>query len=623
MAVPMPPYLQFLTSNGLVRNGGRVTTYTAGTTTPKATFTNAAGTINAANPVILNAAGLPDHGSGNTGLIWISGAYDFVVTNADGTDPVTMRDVTSFNTIAPAGTSYFQSFSGDGSTTVFSLSQNLGTDENVVLFSVNNIVLPPTGFTLSGTSITFAVAPPSGTNNVFGLAFSTSVAAASAAADLASGFATAANNSAVAAAASETTASTQAGIATTQAEIATTQAEIATTQATNAQNFAAAYSGTSTTSLLIQTGSRVFTTQASKLWVAGQFIQIASEANSSNYMNGTVTSYTGTTLTMNITNIGGSGTFADWSISISGGRGEVGGVGPPGGISGGTLTGALNWNTAQTIASAGTTDIGAATSNYVIVSGTTTITALGTIAQGAERIVRFSGVLILTHDATTMILLSGANITTAVGDIATFISEGSGNWRMTDYVRANGTALVGGGGGTWVALQTITASNVATVDFVNGTGGAVIDGTYRNYKILITDLVSITGSDILMRTSTNGGSSYDSGASDYKYWSVYGASNVNTVFGINSNGDSSIRLAANGITTNATDTCNIEISMYNPAGTRGVCFGYVVSMHNSGNTAMMDQGAAYRVAGADVDALQFFLSSGNISSGTFTLYGIA
>ena len=40
------------------------------------------------------------------------------------------------------------------------------------------------------------------------------------------------------------------------------------------------------------------------------------------------------------------------------------------------MTGALNWSATQTIASATTTDIGAATSNSVIVSGTTPSPAL-------------------------------------------------------------------------------------------------------------------------------------------------------------------------------------------------------------------------------------------------------
>lgn len=96
------------------------------------------------------------------------------------------------------------------------------------------------------------------------------------------------------------------------------------------------------------------------------------------------------------------------------------------------------------IASAATTDIGAATAPFVHVTGTTTITALGTVQAGTRRIVVFDGVLTLTHNATSLILPSGANITTAAGDVASFVSEGSGNWRCVDYVRASGQPLVAG-----------------------------------------------------------------------------------------------------------------------------------------------------------------------------------
>lgn len=122
---------------------------------------------------------------------------------------------------------------------------------------------------------------------------------------------------------------------------------------------------------------------------------------------------------------------------------------------GDTLTGALNWSATQTIASATTTDIGAATSNSVIVSGTTTITALGTIAAGAERVVQFSGALTLTHNATSLILPGGASITTAAGDVAYFVSLGSGNWRCTGYQKANGQAVVSSGG-----ISGLTAARV-------------------------------------------------------------------------------------------------------------------------------------------------------------------
>ena len=110
---------------------------------------------------------------------------------------------------------------------------------------------------------------------------------------------------------------------------------------------------------------------------------------------------------------------------------------------GGSLTGALNEAKGADIASAATTNIGAATGNYVVVTGTTTITALGTVQAGTRRIVNFSGVLTLTHNATSLILPTSANITTAAGDTATFVSLGSGNWVCVNYMRASGAALVG------------------------------------------------------------------------------------------------------------------------------------------------------------------------------------
>lgn len=101
--------------------------------------------------------------------------------------------------------------------------------------------------------------------------------------------------------------------------------------------------------------------------------------------------------------------------------------------------------TSTTIASATTTDIGGASANYISITGTTTITALGTAQSGAKREVTFTGALILTHNATSLILPTGANITTVAGDTAVFRSLGSGNWKCTRYDRASGSALVGGG----------------------------------------------------------------------------------------------------------------------------------------------------------------------------------
>lgn len=91
-------------------------------------------------------------------------------------------------------------------------------------------------------------------------------------------------------------------------------------------------------------------------------------------------------------------------------------------------------NTTSTdIASASTVNLATATGVVVNITGTTTITSLGTVASGALRTLIFGGILTLTHNATSLILPGGANITTAAGDVAHFRSKGSGNWVCVSY----------------------------------------------------------------------------------------------------------------------------------------------------------------------------------------------
>lgn len=94
------------------------------------------------------------------------------------------------------------------------------------------------------------------------------------------------------------------------------------------------------------------------------------------------------------------------------------------------------------VASAATTDLAATPSECIRVTGTTTITALGTAPSGIRKTLRFADALTLTHNGTSLILTTAANILTAANDVAEFISLGSGNWLMTRYVRASGRALI-------------------------------------------------------------------------------------------------------------------------------------------------------------------------------------
>ena len=116
------------------------------------------------------------------------------------------------------------------------------------------------------------------------------------------------------------------------------------------------------------------------------------------------------------------------------------------------------------VASATTCDIGAAATDRVSITGTTTITSLGT-GLSRIRFVTFTGALILTYNATSLILPTSASITTAAVDAALFSSDSSGNWTCLKYQRRDGSTLA------ITANQVVTASitdaNVTTAKILD------------------------------------------------------------------------------------------------------------------------------------------------------------
>ena len=71
----------------------------------------------------------------------------------------------------------------------------------------------------------------------------------------------------------------------------------------------------SSTSHSVTVGSKTFTVPAGLVFANTNSVIILSSAGPSNYMIGTVTSYVGTTMTINVTSAIGSGTFTAWRIN--------------------------------------------------------------------------------------------------------------------------------------------------------------------------------------------------------------------------------------------------------------------------------------------------------------------
>lgn len=154
---------------------------------------------------------------------------------------------------------------------------------------------------------------------------------------------------------------------------------------------------------------------------------------------------------------------------------------------GDTMTGALNNAPAVPMASAATFNIGAAGSNRINVVGTIAITGFDVIAAGAVRTLIFSAVLTITHNAGSLILPTGANITTEVGDVAEFESLGGGSWRCTDYQRASGNPIM--------PLKTIGGQSLA------GFGNIVVGGFTVVQALTTTQAVAVSN-DYFTHAST-------------------------------------------------------------------------------------------------------------------------
>lgn len=144
-----------------------------------------------------------------------------------------------------------------------------------------------------------------------------------------------------------------------------------------------------------------------------------------------------------------------------------------------------------TISSASTTDIWANVAASVTISGTTGVTALANAdaVPGTMKVVTASGIFTMTNSA-SLVLPSGANITTAVGDQFLAVALNSTNVAVFAYTRADGSSLVNPS----VPLGTVIYGDYATIPVktVYGAGQAIARSSYPAYFAAVTRVQSGT-----------------------------------------------------------------------------------------------------------------------------------
>jgi len=282
----------------------------------------------------------------------------------------------------------------------------------------------------------------------------------------------------------------------------------------------------------------------------------------------------------------------------------------------GGLGRSIFWEKGADIASASPLVLGT-DGNYFDVTGTTGFAQI-TVAAGMLFMLQFDGALTLTHHATNLDLPGEANITTAAGDVLIGFATGADTTQVLSYTKADGKAVVANKGITSIANTAITATT--NIDF---TGFA--SSTYDNYEVWISNSRPGTDNVILeMETSTDGGSTFETGASDYT-WAVGRNLEDGTAADDGDLDDSEIQLSGGqGVGSASAEGASFRISVFRPQGVQPNYFAWSGGLRNLSSELRAVTGAGIRQASADVDGLRFHWASGDfVAQGIIQFLGIA
>lgn len=227
-----------------------------------------------------------------------------------------------------------------------------------------------------------------------------------------------------------------------------------------------------------------------------------------------------------------------------------------------------------------------------------------------DAVTALSGNLALLPEGSGVVTIDGLTYPSADGSANQVVkTNGSGVLSFTD---------AGGGGSAVIARATFSTQTAVPITGFDSS-------KYDAYKIYWEMTPSTDGADLRYRTSTNGGSSYDSGSSDYRWRHV-----------INDGGSPPVDFTADGPegrTTRGASNGGYLLS----AGTGEHAVGEVtiIAPDNTGYTQIIADNLGFhtngivqysklyfaRLSAADVDAIQLSPSAGNIT-GRYVFVGI-
>lgn len=190
------------------------------------------------------------------------------------------------------------------------------------------------------------------------------------------------------------------------------------------------------------------------------------------------------------------------------------------------------------------------------------------------------------------------------------------------FLSTNGSGTLSwasGGGGAWNVLGTATASSSASVEFTS-----LIDATYDIYAIVWYNVVPATDAVTHnLNTSTDNGTTWRTSGYKGGVFSIAGTSEnvVSVTTSVQTcSSTSGFSLDAGATTTGQSGI--LYITNVNSTSHRKQIWGQASHLENTGTNICGTHFGGMYDANEDIDAVRMIMSSGNIASGEYILYGI-
>ena len=180
--------------------------------------------------------------------------------------------------------------------------------------------------------------------------------------------------------------------------------------------------------------------------------------------------------------------------------------------------------------------------------------------------------------------------------------------------------------GSMVLIKEQTASSSASISFVDGSGGVVLDSTYPIYKFSFINIHPANNNILFnFQGSTDSGSNYNTSMTTTIFDAYHAESGspsalryITSLDQANGTSFQTISVAFSG----NDEASSGELYLFNPSSTTFVKH-FFSRIESTETSYSKDQYCAgYFNTTSAIDAIQFKMSSGNIDAGTFKLYGI-